>query len=444
MLPTGFLRNLSTSSERTGSASNIKIVGSYWLLFAYCIGAALFVRLIAPPLPAVVWFSFTGVILAAVLISWGAEAAQFVVSQGLASAIIALLQVVPEFMVEATIAWRREIDLMLANLTGSNRLLMGVGWPLVMLTAYLYSKHKTGKGIRYIELRRDTVIQVLALMLSSGYFLLVIARHQLSLLDTFVLAGVFVLYMALLQRLPEEEGEKKEDLIAMARYLATIPHAREQFVKLLGIFVIGGFTMWAMAAPFLDSMKTVAAAMGVTAFIFVQWCAPFLSEFPEKVTAFYWAKSVKLAPMGLLNLISSKVNQWTLLTSMIPLVYSVSLGRVEAIPLTAHHEEELFLSLVMSVYGAVLLLKLRFTRLDAVTLFVLWLIQFVFPYHLPLLGDAQWNNTRLLTAAAFAALSILQLVMHRRDIHLLQDFQFIADLVRSKGKGPSQASAQAD
>ena len=46
---------------------------------------------------------FGAVVAAALLISWAAEAMQFHVSQGLAVAFVALLQVVPEFMVEAVI-----------------------------------------------------------------------------------------------------------------------------------------------------------------------------------------------------------------------------------------------------------------------------------------------------------------------------------------------------
>ncbi|HEX7588736.1 MAG TPA: hypothetical protein VF478_10510 [Anaerolineae bacterium] len=410
---------------------HLKIVASYWLLFAYCIGASLFVRLLAPSLPAIVALSFSGVILAAILISWGAEGAQFVVSQGLAIAIIALLQVVPEFMVEATIAWQRDIGLMMANFTGSNRLLMGVGWALVFFTADIYSRLKTGHGITHIELRRETLIEVLVLMGSSGYFFWVLVHGSLSVLDSIVLAAIFVLYMVMLQKLPEEDAERKEDLIAMPRYLASIKRPREQVFKLIGIFLVGGLTMLAMAEPFLLSMKSVAVATGVTAFVFVQWCAPFLSEFPEKVTAFYWARSVRLAPMALLNLISSKVNQWTLLVAMIPLVYSASLGHWQAIPLDTFHRQEILLSLMMTLYGGVTLLKLRFTRLNALTLFGLWLVQFVFPQQLPLLGDAGWNNTRLLTSGAFGILMVIELIRHWNDIHLIEDLRAVANSMRS-------------
>src|SRR5262249_9396430 len=89
--------------------------------------------------------SFSGVIAAALLISWGAEAAQFQVSRGFAIAFIAFLQVLPEFMVEANIAWKQDIPLMFANATGSNRILIGLGWTLIFFTTDIASRWK-GKG----------------------------------------------------------------------------------------------------------------------------------------------------------------------------------------------------------------------------------------------------------------------------------------------------------
>src|SRR6266581_1366433 len=71
-------------------------------------------------------------------------------------------------------------------------------------------------------------------------------------------------------------------------------------------------------------MLAVAGLLGVSQFVLVQWVAPFLSEFPEKVSAFYWARRVTHAPMALMNLVSSNINQWTVLAAMIPLVYGYS------------------------------------------------------------------------------------------------------------------------
>lgn len=415
----------SNAKSKLKSNPHLKIIASYWLLFAYCLGASLIVRMFAPALPIVVWLSFSGVILAAILISWGAETAQFLVSQGLAIAFIALLQVVPEFMVEATVAWRGETDLMLANVTGSNRLLMGVGWSMVFIVADLANRFKTGRGIPYIELRRETYVQVLMLMVSSGYFAFVIWHGRLDIVDGIFLLAFFAAYLILLRRLPEENAEKKDDLLTMPRYLATIPKPGEQFYKLIGVFIIGGITMWAMAEPFLDSIKVIAAGVGITAFVFIQWIAPFLSEFPETVTAFYWARRIEPAPMALMNLISSKVSQWTLLVAMIPAVFLAAHGEWE-IRLTTRQNEELLLSLMMMLYGGVTLLKLRFTRLNALSLFVLWLVQFMFPQRLPLLGETAWNDTRILVTIAFGLLILVELTKHRHDLHVLEHVRLVA------------------
>src|SRR5947207_12490197 len=88
----------------------------------------------------------------AFLIAWGAEAAQFMVSQGLALAILAWLQTLPEFAVEADLAWNAARDatgertkLVTANFTGSIRLLMGFGMPVVY---FIYALTGRGKNRR--------------------------------------------------------------------------------------------------------------------------------------------------------------------------------------------------------------------------------------------------------------------------------------------------------
>lgn len=382
----------------------------------------------------VAFLCFSTVIVAALIMSWAAEAAEFSISQGLAVAIVALLQVVPEFMVEAVIAWRKDVDLMLANFTGSNRLLMGVGWPLIFVTADIYSRMRRGRKIEFIQLRSENIVEVLALFVSSLYFIVVLLKRDLQIYDGIFLGAVFVFYMYILRVLPEEEEEKKEDLIAMPRALVSVKNDKRRGFLLFALFFVGGLAMWAVADPFLDSMKEVAAAFGISAFVFVQWVAPFLSEFPEKVTAFYWARTIRLAPMALLNMISSKVNQWTLLVSMIPIVYSVSMGRVSTIPLDVHHREEILLSMMMTFYGCATLAKLRLTRGNAIILFVLWLAQFLYPVHftfmpeLPIIG----NNSRIIVSIIFGILTIYEVARHKKEFKVREGIMETVHLARTR------------
>ena len=85
---------------------------------------------------------------AAFILSWAAEVAQLDISAGLAIAVLAFFAVLPEYAVDMVFAWKGGNDfqafgtecrppgatgesncsLALANMTGANRLLIGIGW----------------------------------------------------------------------------------------------------------------------------------------------------------------------------------------------------------------------------------------------------------------------------------------------------------------------------
>ena len=94
------------------------------------------------------------VIGAAFVLAWAAEAAQLDVSASLAIGVLALIAVLPEYAVGFVFAWKggndveqygssckapdatgaSNCDLVLANMTGANRLLIGIGWSMIVLS----------------------------------------------------------------------------------------------------------------------------------------------------------------------------------------------------------------------------------------------------------------------------------------------------------------------
>ena len=56
-------------------------------------------------------WTFPALLGSAFFVAWGAEAAQFLVSRGMALAMLAWLQTLPEFAVEAVIAWHRDVPI---------------------------------------------------------------------------------------------------------------------------------------------------------------------------------------------------------------------------------------------------------------------------------------------------------------------------------------------
>src|SRR5262249_51773130 len=92
---------------------------------------------------------------------------------------------------------------------------------------------------------------------------------------------------------------------------------------------------------------------------------------------FNWARRVTSAPLSLMNMVSSNINQWTMLVAMIPVVYALSVGHLSGIEFDSHQRLEILLTIGQSVLGALLLANIRFSLWGAALLFSLWGIQFV-------------------------------------------------------------------
>lgn len=327
------------------------------------------------PAPAVVFSAF--------MIAWGAECAQFWVSRGMALAILAWLQALPEFAVEAVIAWSQQIHFMTANFTGSLRLLVGLGWPLIFSVAAFGAWRRDKRLLRCITLDRENAIEVFALGLPILYFLFIWAKATLTLVDAGVLLAIYFLYLWVLRKIPPREEEHVEDLEAIPRRIMRLPK-RAQGLVILGLFVGGGLLLAWSAHPFLESMLHFAAALGISEYLFIQWVAPFLSEFPEKLSAMYWARQPGKAAMALMNMVSANINQWTMLAAMIPMVYSMSVGTPTFVPFDEHQRAEILLTIAQSLLGMLLLMNMSFHIVEAAGIFLLWFLQFLVPgLHLP-------------------------------------------------------------
>jgi cation:H+ antiporter len=318
------------------------------------------------------------ILAASLLITWGAEAAQFFVAQGFALAMLACMQTLPEFAVEAILAWKQQTDYLLANLTGALRLLTGLAWPLIYLTASLVHRRRTGEPLRRIKLDAHHSVEVIGLFFPLVYALFIWWKGSLHLWDAIPLLAMYGAYLALLLKLPPEEQEGVEDLEKIPRAIVTAPR-RWRIAAILGCFFVGGALIYLTAEPFLGSLVAVAAALSVPGFLVIQWLAPIISEFPELLSTFYFARQPENAGVALMNIASSNINQWTLLVAMLPSVYSLSRGAPSAFVLDSAQETELLLTIGQSFVSMLFLLNMYFSWLEAIAMFLLFAVQFVLP-----------------------------------------------------------------
>ena len=315
------------------------------------------------------------ILVAAMLIAWAAESAQFFIAQGFALAILAWLQTLPEFAVEAVLAWKQQVPLLMANLTGALRLLTGLGWPMIYFTAAMFYRARTKKRLGRISLDEAQSIEVVGLAVPLVYVAFIWWKGSLDLVDAGVLIAIYAAYLVVLGKMPPEKAEGIEDLELIPRTIVKSRKPVRVFV-IASLFIGGGLLIYYTAEPFLGSLLAVSAMLGVPSFIFVQWVAPFVSEFPEKVSAFYWARTVDKASMALMNMVSSNINQWTLLAAMLPIVYSISRGATSPIVFDEQQKLELLMTLGQSLVGMLFLINMELAWWEAGALFGLWALQF--------------------------------------------------------------------
>jgi cation:H+ antiporter len=325
---------------------------------------------------------------AAFILSWAAEVIQLDIAAGLALALLALIAILPEYAVDFVFTARagqefaetgqssRYGPLALANMTGGNQLLIGLGWPMVILIG-TWRMRKTGvrpeeaEGAtpNEIHLSRSQSVDIAYLTIASIYGLTLFLKETLTPVDAMVLVGIYVLYLMRLSGAPAGEPH----LVGPSAYIGSLPKRARRIINYIG-FVIAGGVILACAEPFAESIIELGEAIGVSEFLLVKWIAPTASEAPELLVAtlFAWRLASRT---GLGALVSSKVNQWTLLVGTLPIVFSIFAGVIHGLPLDTVQRVELFVTAAQSVFAVAIVASRSVSRGEAWVMLGLFIAQ---------------------------------------------------------------------
>ena len=320
-----------------------------------------------------------GIVAGAFLLSWAAEVAELDVSASLAIAVLALIAILPEYAIEAVLAWDAgssfdtatgavtdETSRVAANVTGSNRLLIGLGWSAVILIYWL-------KRRQALDMRGELGLEIAMLAIATTATLLIFFMGMVHIL---VAAGLIVLYLAYL-RLSSTRDVEEPHLIGAAALIGSLPVMwRRTMVVFLFLFAAGVILI--AAEPFVESLVETGESFGIDEFILIQWIAPLASESPEIIVAVLF--SLRANPVaGLTALISSEVNQLTLLVGSMAVIFSLSAGEVLSFPLDDRQTIEFLLTAAVSAAGLMLVAKRIISWNAGVILLVLFLAHLFFP-----------------------------------------------------------------
>ena len=379
-----------------------------------------------------------GIVGSAFILSWAAEAAQLDISAGLAIAVLALIAVLPEYAVDFVFAWQggesfaasgpaclplggtgsgSPCSLALANMTGANRLLIGIGWSMVVFIAWNRIRKRDGasaaKRWTGVQLEPQHSIELAYLTVATLYSLTLPLKHSITPIDAAILVTIFVLYTVRVSRAPAEEPH----LVGPARYLGTFTKTARR-IAIVVMFLFAAGVILACAERFAHALVETGADLGISEFLLVQWLAPLASEAPELLVAGLYAWRLN-TNAGLGTLVSSKVNQWTLLVGTLPIVFSLGAGGLHGLPIEAVQREELFLTAAQSFFAIAVLSNLSISVKEAWWLFTLFWAQFLLGAVVP---SSLHGVERIAVACVYLLLGLQIVARDRQRIpRLLRD-----------------------
>jgi cation:H+ antiporter len=361
------------------------------------------------------------VVAASFLLAWAAEAAQIDVSGGLAIAVLAVIAVLPEYAVDLYYAYvsghvPEYTQYAAANMTGSNRLLMGLGWPVVVLVGIVVARKRGGGKPTGVALEPANRLELGFLLIAGMVAFLIPATGHIHLVLGLALLAWFGFYLYKLSHGDVEEP----DLVGTAAALGRLPD-RGRRIAVIGLFAMSCAVILLCAAPFADNLVAAGTELGIDRFLLVQWLAPLASEAPEFIVATIFASRGK-GTAAIATLISSKVNQWTLLIGSLPVSHLLGGGGF-SLALDSRQVEEVLLTATQTLMGVALILALRFHRATAWALLVLFVAQF----------PINSTHGRLLLCGIYAAVAIAGLSINRRHLAATVRAPFMGTAVRHGG-----------
>ena len=332
-----------------------------------------------------------GIVGGAFLISWAAEAAQVDISASFAIAILALIAILPEYAVEAVLAWEAgqsyvlashggqvfsagsavtdEMERVAANVTGANRLLIGLGWSAVILIFWI-------KRRMTLNLSGTMGLELIMLGLATAVTFLIFFMQQVHMIVGVALIAMYFVYLWISSTKEAEEPELMGPSLMIGEQSKILRRA-----LVLGLFLYSAIVIIVAAEPFVHSLVESGKGLGIDEFILIQWVAPLASESPEIIIAVLF--SLRANPVaGITTLISAEVNQLTLLVGSMVGIFSLSAGELLSFPLNHMQSVEFLLTAAASLLALILVLPRVIGWRSGSILLILFIA------HLPFTGSA--------------------------------------------------------
>ena len=270
---------------------------------------------------------------AALIISWAAESSEKDISGSFVIAIIALIAVLPEYAIETVLAYTAgqsyklnnfvytdRVGYVSANVTGANRLLAGLGWPIIMLINMFKNNHLS-------NIKNDNKLELLVLGLGAISMIIASTIKFQPIFISFILIIIYLIYLFITSKQESEESE----FVGISEYLANLPKPT-RITTNISLIIFSAITIFMVSHPFVESLIHIGGTLGIDEYYLIQWLAPLASESPEIIIASLFAiKGKSLESISVI--LSSQANQMSLLIGSMGAIFSFATSSIISFPL---------------------------------------------------------------------------------------------------------------
>ena len=314
---------------------------------------------------------------AALIISWAAESSERDISGSFVIAIIALIAVLPEYAIETVLAYTagqsyklnnfvftNRVGYVSANVTGANRLLAGLGWPLIMLINML-------KNNQSLNIKNNNKLELLVLGIGAISMIIASIIKFQPIFISFILIIIYLIYLFITSKKESTESE----FVGISKYLGNLPKLTRITTNIL-LIIFSAVTIFIVSHPFVESLIHIGGKFGIDEYYLIQWLAPLASESPEIIIASLFAmKGRSLESISII--LSSQANQMSLLIGSMGAIFSFATSSLISFPLNDTQGVEFLLTSAFALLQISMILWGKFKLQMPVLLLIIFFVQLI-------------------------------------------------------------------
>ncbi len=293
--------------------------------------------------------------------------------------LLSVATTLPEIAIVVAAAKDGSYNTAIGSALGSNLFMMTLGLAVMIIISTTRLSKSPQQFINVHEFKMDKILLIVTAIVAAITFV-----NGYDVTEGILFAGLFGVYLYLAFK--EMKKDSKQDLLKTELHVNNgEKKSKKHFGRAMFLFVAGTIGIFLGAEPFVQSLQSYSADVGISVAILAVIISPIAGEMPEKISMIMLArKGSKGVSIALANVLGSKIVNNTLLLSVAIFAVMAYRGLSAKIPSTPLLEDQMILVTAITIVALIPLFRNKLDLKSGIMLLLLYGfgigIQFVLPH----------------------------------------------------------------